>query len=1256
MYRADFERNVPLREYKINGVKEAHPTEIEHIRAYYQGYLALLADIDNPFTKSSNSNLAPEDNPGWLSVISGDNPECLRKIHWLYRLCFKLDKQEYSGSSSSYKEILAARLRIGQAYISKVIQEQRKLLTSEEVGSLVQLTNVEKLAAIMLGLNPKIYKANPDLNPFTLDWLETTFPEEFSQIKGCLPRTEVGRINWFELKKYLYPTLADKFNCRVPTVSKDRAVLRLVEDYLEIIKLLDADAVAQALISLGKISEAQKESFLRAVQAQIGPIVSPSKIKLSSIPDISDELLNTTELRQLILIKLRNEIYQEFTAEGLDNLTLEAFNTRLSGFKQEVSHILSRKGFNLTPVQKELILEVQEYFDKVFAIKVPSRMNDRVVSGVGREHVFPSLRQRIAMHEIATDRRKLLAFFMGYGKTAATFLSKEHVGAKKMLYICPPNRLVVDIVSRIKKYYKEDQMPTVGVIRAGMSDEELRSALENEIVIFPFSMMSSNLKDNPSEGQEHLDESKKTRIVDLIISTEFDMVAVDEVHNAKNANGRNAKVVAEIVNGIPRLYEEGHIVLLSGDPTPNTPVDIAPQLKLLDPTYPEPQRLTRMLRSINSLVIRNLVLKYMLVLDPPEDWEKYTRKVEFSLNAEEQRAYNTVIADGSMTLPEKFSALCHLIANPSLFLDTEVDSSMLETLIAEIDDVFKTDDCVVVTENFYKQGITRPHLQSDRKTLYDRLVEHYGDDVQILIHDGDTSAANRDAMIEESKKPKKKTIIIAITSTINEGIDLSHINRAIMLSPDFNLSNTAQFVKRFARNGNEKAMVTLLSARNTIHSAVDEHARRKAELTTKFKYGGSLTDSDITLLEAEDNIRLLVDGNPIQILTAISASLLTDAQELARILGAMRGKGVKSIESFLKEHGPRLAELYTSQWEQSYSANNTRFTIGLIDKLLETWSIPSVLPGDECKVLDLGCGPVALAMASAGMGKLNISSLDLSADLIEAGFKMAKAKGIELDSHKVRVGSMTDANQFYEKRAFDVVNLGLSLAYTSVELKGRRKLQDVSASERVQTLANANFLLKENGVLVITFGPKAFEEDSVNEFIRAMSEHFGFEYMQEYSGQGRSIDGSNVDTFRNQTFTFRKTREVQLDGLLLNSLELKKQPTDPRGTTKSQTSKLENERFIHQHFELNSNEFEVKLPVVDKTEESIDSISLQARVSVAKVLLEEYIAKNNNGSKDLDGTQVKELERNGIIYRSFMFGSQKMYFFSVNGDMSMHPV
>ena len=415
------------------------------------------------------------------------------------------------------------------------------------------------------------------------------------------------------------------------------------------------------------------------------------------------------------------------------------------------------------------------------SLKVPKRMV-KTLSIKGKTHLFPSLRQRIAMLEVrgtgvasvflsddeeeecneennseekkksSKHRRKILEFFMGTGKTASAFLSKEFVESKKMLYLCPntsgEKKLAEQIADEVGKCYVDGKIPSVGIISSGIKTEELNKVLNCEIVIFPYSMFGGKSKDGE-------------RIVDMIKKRSFDFMVVDEIHMAKKAGKRNTEVVYELATQIPGLYDEGHILGLTGNSTPNRPDDIIAQLRLWDKdTYGNIKSVRAAIRRMGPVSLRNAVAEMILLIDEPQDWEKYLTYVPVNLYEDERKIYEAILQNDQMDPFEKLRSLYLAAMNPSLFSPVEeVESAYYDALKSTLEGFLETHDKVVVAENNLKKGLLRELSVNGNsaKTLVEKIKADFGPEVEVYIVDGDNkNDAERKAIFKKSKEKGRK--------------------------------------------------------------------------------------------------------------------------------------------------------------------------------------------------------------------------------------------------------------------------------------------------------------------------------------------------------------------------------------------------------------------------------------------------------------------------------------------------------------------
>lgn len=1088
----------------------------------------------------------------------------------LLNVCDEIDSRvtryripERLESLADHARYKALMMLLSSHYDERVHDEVQAFDVAHQREIRRQQTIAEAAALLSAHLRPM----KEDL-PETFDqhWLKARCADIIQPIEHLLISHETQTESWDELRSML----PDGLKCRF-TIDRQQTLpidtVKMLNEYRDIATKLGPEAVAQLLVSTGRIPSGGFNGAMKIITPYLGRCATEEP-DFSDVIHYPDVLLRYQDIRSLLFIKLRNRVYSELQAQQDDmarageTFDQDDFFDMLMKMERNVERIVAEKlGVDRdTPleVHRELFEEVLTYFrDEIATMKTPDRMVDVIHSKSG-DFPFPSLRQLIAMNETAKHRRLLVGFDMGLGKTETVFAAKEHVGAKHMLFICIPN-METDIAARVrrdvgdpsKSCYKDGEEPDVGIVTSlgrKMNEDELSDILENEVVVIPYSMLTSSIRKRDGSDcavSDYVIEHCQTSDVP------FDFMGIDEVHRARNLDGRQTQAIYDLATKIPGLYDEGHIVSLSGDPTPNKPTDIVPQLRLHDnDVYGRAKSVEQTVRTSDPLIVRNALLKYWLVLDKPMDWERHVERIEYALHPEERAIYDAIFENEEMSTNDKLRLLQLVVLNPSLIArGREIPSALFDRMTEKTDEYLEEYGTVMIAENVAKQGVSREHGKyagENARILCDRLREHlqakYGDGVRFHIIDGDTpdtgrnprrTQAIRDSIESEQRESKApKTVIFAMSGCLREGKDLSHVHRVIVLEPEYNKPDLAQFVRRFAREGNTDVEVSLLIARDTVHEGKAAHADIKYNITQAMKNGGTFTKNDLALFDAEEIARGQRTGEALSNFVSPLLRFVTSGNEkLQKMIGyGASGKDIEKLERFFAEFGSEFAELYCDRWEKSHGGNNNRFIGGLIRKIEADGMI------DARRIADLGCGPLGLEQTIGFAGNRRISSVDMCGNLMEYGIEMMQAKhGIDARPYFCKKGSMHDLKavdeQHFADGTFDVVNCAAALYWTKLDtrVKSRKKL-DVP---RVRALSEANRILKTGGVYVITLPPRRCTPDQLKRFTENALPLFGFELLPQFSGQGRSTEADDHgNRFRNITITCRKIADMDPEALV----------------------------------------------------------------------------------------------------------------------------
>lgn len=1069
---------------------------------------------------------------------------------------------------------------------------------------------------------------------FGPSWIQTNARDIYDQLLPLIRDPRTNASHWELFKEHLPQSWQDRFLSE-KHLSQDEKISRDIEEYRQIAEVLGPEALAEFLLILNPGTERDFSKIMRIITQYLGR----SEVRgtdFKGLRELPEEALQLEGFRELVFIRLRNHIYRELVK------THETDTDRQRVKLEEIEDVATRVLDASKPAHKALLKELMDYYRRVLAIKTPARVVTALRDKAGEFHPFPSLRQRIAMKEMERDPHKhkygrlLVSFFMGGGKTATSFLAKEHLGAKRMLYLCPNSDLVAQTAERVEKYYQRGKEPSVGTITSGMDEATVLENLKHEVVIVPFSMFSATVG--------------KKRLVDVLKSQNFDMVTVDEVHNARKDEGRNTDTIYELVAGIPDLYEKGHVMLLSGDPVPNSPDNIAPQLRIYDKeTYSDVGSLGGLIRRTDPLRVRNALLKFLLILDEPENWQEYVETLPFELSEEESQTYHAILEDTTIPLTRKLEYLRLAIVNPRLFDESyNVDSTLAQEVALRITEDFEQYAVVMIGENSYKGGILRPHQEhAEVPTFvervralvggnayvvpYDKKMKNRGEvetfvtkarrqsktPVITAIYDGDTSEGDRKDILQLSKEAEAlgiKMVIFAMIPTVREGIDLSHINRAYALAPEFNQPDLVQWIKRFAREGNTEAKVGVFVAPGTILEGIHLHALQKAILCDRLKYGGTLTEVELAFLQDDLGENVRIQGGKVIFGTHITDKLLTDAQRLEKVARYLNGKGAEEYEKLMEVYGENYAEMYAKDWDYTFSANNGRFVAGLVNMLKKK----RLIIGN--RFADVACGPMVLAN-TLGLenGDVHIDSFDANPYMLMKGATLQAQRRAPVGkflAHTSRLDRLTIDKIPVPDGSYDCVNLANALTYTNVSVKKK----DPKNDERARTLLEQNRILTTGGVLIITLPTNAGSEDEFTALTQEL-ENFGFRVLKDYIGYGKA-DGQADNSFENFTIVCEKSGPPNLDSINIQNLKLTPLLLPVASSKRSQ------KRALHTEFSLNKKKIDFSTAYDEQRKGEERKYGQQVRG--AQELLEAIYRENGNKWK-LTSSQKVSLKSNGIV-------------------------
>jgi SWI/SNF-related matrix-associated actin-dependent regulator 1 of chromatin subfamily A len=179
-------------------------------------------------------------------------------------------------------------------------------------------------------------------------------------------------------------------------------------------------------------------------------------------------------------------------------------------------------------------------------------VKDVVIDFTKYSHRPPLEHQKEAIQKLVENKKFILADDMGLGKTTSTIIAALETGAKKVLIICPAT-LKINWKREIENYSD----------RSVYISEGKNFSSEHDFVIINYDIIK-NFHDNKKK-----DESQ-------ILTTNFDLVVVDEAHYIKNPTAQRTKLINDIAKNVDRLW------LLTGTPMTSRPMDYYNLLNLIE--------------------------------------------------------------------------------------------------------------------------------------------------------------------------------------------------------------------------------------------------------------------------------------------------------------------------------------------------------------------------------------------------------------------------------------------------------------------------------------------------------------------------------------------------------------------------------------------------------------------------------------------------------------------------------------------------
>ncbi len=888
-----------------------------------------------------------------------------------------------------------------------------------------------------------------------------------------------------------------------------------MSDYIGLAAHLGETAVADLLVSMGRIPPENKKTAIRILRNFLGESASSQRTGdedgdqyMDNILRLPEQVLQNERVKRTVFRLLRDWVYQVIVYKENGDSILQ--NQRLlQNISQTVNKILKgvfqNAGIKIGKIHKQILDELLEYYERAARLEVPNSLFQMTRDYMGEEHPLPSWRQRLAIMEIIKNKNMYIGFAPGLGKTFVAVLLYEILNQQKAqnepiqrMLIIGPDIANRELASRInptnyngskETYYKTDKEPEVGMITKGLKAEQIAEIIANNGIVFcPYSMLHRSV--NNAEGDV-------VRIVDLLSPEDglkFSIVCVDEAHNLKGGN-THYRCAEEIMNN----NNPNHRLCLSGTPATNTVQDIRTVMQLLDD---EPTTDTR-----DPLALREVLNNRMLILDPVETYNGLISSFEYFLDNRTMLCLRAIQKDNTLNVLQKINGMIRAIRSSeefNIYLSLLLEKGLSET------------NTILVAEHLFAEGITRPENEDDEQTVARKLENFCKDyaknndfDCEFYIIDGKTSAKMKERIlaraheIDRENNLAKKIVIFALSTCIWEGIDLRCIHQMICTNWTYNTPNIIQLIKRSLRAGNTEVNMIVMIAKKSIEEGIMRSASLKHMLLQKFFCG--VGGSDEYLKNSDD----------------LEPRILSPDGEENHSRKVMHGRGMKYFSRYmaLRSKDPnRLPERNISGL-----GNHERFIASLVHKVREYRGAGAILHFNSN-----GMGLVRGLLDYDKNDYLKeIISVDPNSEVITAGIKFhskesvpATALGTPLRRSKIK------KELRIKDGSIDVIILESVENFRASACEGQ--------NQRSKGIANCVRLLKKDGRLIIPIPIESCTVDEFNNFKRYI-ESFGMSIDRQLSGIGKSTE--NVDRGQFQMYSLVAVKT----GTNFNNSEILKQ-------------------------------------------------------------------------------------------------------------------
>ncbi|MBT7902506.1 methyltransferase domain-containing protein [Candidatus Woesearchaeota archaeon] len=628
-------------------------------------------------------------------------------------------------------------------------------------------------------------------------------------------------------------------------------------------------------------------------------------------------------------------------------------------------------------------------------------------------------------------------------------------------------------------------------------------------------------------------------------------MVMDEFHNSKNPAALRSQAIKSLA------INADYLMLLSGTKTPNSFLDIAYAMTLLDPvTFGDDGERTGVQKFMSAVNNDPTIVNRLYDI-----WEKKPRlqikdvcpdlevedhvEVRCSLRLEELMIYTALASHKEFEPNEKLLILRYALmdlrkidtSEKAVFKNAKKIRKKLESFYEERPEVYqliqrekdtpstKYARAKELLEERIRNGDATLVFTSHTECIHDPLVEFLGaarttkidgevtkgiviEGANYFDTDADLALTERDIQILEFQTNPDKFIALTSYGKLREGRSLVKANNVLRLQREYRPGWEEQGFGRTARPGQTKPRVTGydMLVVGSVEEGITATIARKARGIIKSESAHPVTQEEKASLmrnrlpENEPEIKARLDHSHAQIVNLMS--------------GHMLGKGVNFVQKYLNENENALiyATNYNEDWETSYSAQCARVQEQLI-KIIRSRQKKKFK-----NIADIACGP---AVISRTLGR----DIQETAEDLEEDYSVTC---LDINEYQLKLGQLEcellgiTNNKYVQGTAHDLSPIKDNSIDLSVYSLGFHygHLED---GEREQCIRELNRITEVTGTVMIALPANVLNDNNKPAFIQGLTD-LGFIVDQELSGtyeatktvdakSGEVVDGKKFKTY-----------------------------------------------------------------------------------------------------------------------------------------------